>query len=529
MSLIYKTHNLNRNEANIIYSEALASKDANILRELCLNDLFFLLVVACRRADMQHDWIYARCREVENEPDGFLDLWSREHYKSSIITFGKTIQDILKDPETTAAVFSHTRPIAKGFLSQIKREFEDNSFIKDLFPDILYQHPEKESPRWSLDDGIIVKRVGNPKESTVEAWGLVDGQPTGKHYSLMIYDDIVTRESVTSPDMINKVTDAFGLSLNLESNTPERRSRKRYIGTRYHLNDTYKVMIDRGTAKPRIYPATHNGTFEGKTVLFTDEAFREKVRNMGIYLASSQLLQNPIADKAQGFKQEWLMYYTVLKNYDKWNFYILVDGASEKKKNSDYTVMAVIALGNDGNYYLVDGIRDRMNLTERTEALIRLHRRWKPLKVGYERYGKDSDIEHIKYVQEQEGYRFEIVELGGSMAKNDRIKRLVPLFQGNRFYIPYKLMFHKVDGGYCDFIKELEGEYLSFPVGEHDDVMDAISRVVDADLLAVFPKEEAYSDTKFNEKDYDVLSRGEVKAVSSYGISVSSLRDALRK
>jgi len=35
-----------------------------------------------------------------------------------------------------------------------------------------WQNPQKESPKWSEDDGLIVKRKGNPRESTREAWGL---------------------------------------------------------------------------------------------------------------------------------------------------------------------------------------------------------------------------------------------------------------------------------------------------------------------------------------------------------------------
>src|SRR5690606_6371510 len=130
--------------------------------------LFFLLTVACKRRDVNHPWVYDRCREVEAEPNGRLDLWAREHFKSTIITFGKSIQDILNDPNITIGIFSHTRPIAKAFLKQIKTELEQNTFLKKRFPEILYEDPQKESPRWSLDEGIRVKRTANPKEETVE-------------------------------------------------------------------------------------------------------------------------------------------------------------------------------------------------------------------------------------------------------------------------------------------------------------------------------------------------------------------------
>ena len=61
-------------------------------------DLFLLLVRLLRRPDLNKDWLFERCREVQANPNGYLDLWAREHGKSSIITFGLTIQDILNDP-----------------------------------------------------------------------------------------------------------------------------------------------------------------------------------------------------------------------------------------------------------------------------------------------------------------------------------------------------------------------------------------------------------------------------------------------
>jgi len=353
---------MTRAESNAVFKDIIERDNKAAQRKLCKEDLFFLITVAFKRKDADNDWLYSRCREVQANPDGFIDLWARDHYKSTLITFAKSIQDILSDPDCTIGIFSHTRPIAKAFLEQIKRELEGNEYLKALFPDVLYDKPQVESPKWSLDSGIIVKRKTNPKEATVEAWGLVDGQPTSRHFSHQIYDDVVTLESVSTPEQISKTTRAWELSQNLGSGE---RTKRRIIGTRYHIHDTYKDIIDRGSAIPRIHPATDNGKAppEGKGVFLSDELLQKKRRDQGPYTFSCQMLQNPIADKAMSFKAEWPKYFEKLGDTSKWNKYILCDPASSKKANSDYTVMQVIGLAPDQNYYLIDGIRDRLNLT----------------------------------------------------------------------------------------------------------------------------------------------------------------------
>lgn len=481
---------MTREESNEIYRQVMASENVHAQKKLCLNDLFFLLTYALNRKDADKDWLYDRCREVQADPDGYLDLWARDHYKSTIITFAKTIQDILINPEEVIGIFSHTRPIAKAFLEQIKREFEQNEYLKKLFPDILYENPQAQSPKWSLDAGIIVKRKSNPKEATVEAWGLVDGQPTSKHYSIQIYDDVVTRESVTTPEQIAKTTSALELSFNLGSGE---RTRKRFIGTRYHINDTYRTIMDRGSVIPRIKPATHNGKSppEGKPVFLSETLIATKRRDMGPYTFGTQMLQDPVADKAMSFKEEWLKYYEQLGDISKWNKYILVDPASSKKSTSDFTVMEVIGLAPDNNYYLIDAIRDRMNLTQRANKLFELHKIHMPKAVGYEKYGMQADIEHIKYVMEQKNYRFSITELGGSVPKEDRIKKMIPVFEQGRFYMPKRLPYVDYEGITRDYIHVfLSNEYLAFPVCVHDDMMDCRARILDQMLNAEFPKIE---------------------------------------
>ena len=458
-----------------------------VIRVLVCADLYYLLVRCCKRVDMLNEFAFARCREVEANPDGHLDLWAREHFKSSIITFGLTIQDILKDPETTFGIFSHTRPIAKAFLRQIMRELESNKTLHAAFPDVLWGEDVRQAPKWSEDDGIIVKRASNPNEATIEAWGLVDGQPTSKHFKKLLYDDVVVAGSVTSPEMIAKTMTEMERSYNLGT-TP---GVKRGAGTRWHFNDAYRTVIDRGTLIAREHPGRAGGTEEGESVFWSDEIHQQKRRDMGPYTYAAQILLNPKADAMQGFKREWLRHYSKLSHLDRMNNYILVDAANSKRKESDYTAIWVIGLAVDGNYYALDLVRDRLNLTERTDRLFTLHRKWKPKQVRYERYGLMADIEHIKARQESETYRFDVTEVAGVTSKDDRIKRMLPIFEAGRFYLPKSIHVTDWQKNVVDLVHSfIEEEYYPFPTCLHKDMLDALARIAEPDLKLVWPKEE---------------------------------------
>lgn len=465
--------------------------DNAALAEIGKGDRFFLLTHLLGRADMVHPWLYARCREVELDPDDRLDLWAREHGKSSVITFGGTVQDILQDPEVTCGIFSHSRPIAKQFLRQIKRELEANERLKALYPDILWGSPAKEAPKWSEDEGIIVKRKGNPKEATVEAWGLVDGQPVSKHFKRLVYDDVVTRESVTTPEMIKKTTEALELSYALGSEGGSRR----WAGTRYHFNDSYRTVMDRGTAKPRVHAATVDGSPDGEPVLMGRDRLAKKRRDMGPYTFGAQMLLNPTADETQGFREEWLKYHDGFRR-DGLNVYLVFDPASSKKKSSDYTAAWAVGIGPDGNYYILDMVRDRLNLTQRAQLVMAWHRRYRPMRehgVRYEQYGMQADIDHIRTVQKDQNYRFEITEVGGKTPKADRIKRLIPLFEQGKVYLPRSLYYTDCEGKTRDLIQEfVQQEYKPFPVPIHDDMLDALARICEPDLPLIWPEEMQY-------------------------------------
>ena len=203
---------------------------------------------------------------------------------------------------------------------------------------------------------------------------------------------------------------------------------------------------------------------------------------------SSMYQQEPRPESGGEFKKADMQYYDGALDPTKTNNYILCDPAGEKKKTSDYTTFWVIGLGTDDNYYVLDILRDRLSLTERADALFRLHRTYKPLQVRYEKYGMLSDIEHFKDRMAREHYRFKIDEVAGQTPKNDRIRRLVPLFERQRVWFPHSLTITDHRSVPVDLVRAFrEEEFAAFPVGVHDDMLDSLSRIAEPDMHLVWP------------------------------------------
>ena len=470
------------------------------LRWLAQNDLYYLIRFILHNKWMTHEWFFSRCAEVQAEPDNCLDFWSRTAGKSLIITFGKSIQDILVNPEITIGIFSHTRPIAKQFLRQIKTEFQINDELKELFPEILWKNPEKQAPKWSEDDGIIVQRSGNPKECTVEAYGLTDGQPTSKHYQLLVYDDVIEEKSVTGPDMIDKVTKAWELSLNLSAVDP---IRFRVAGTFYDSADTYHTMMERGFGKARIRPIV----VTGQSLLLSEAGLAQKKQSMSARTFALQILLDPSAAAREfGFKAEWIegnrCRYVTAPNLNTLNKYLLVDPAGTGPESESFTAMWVVGLNFDHRYFILDAIRDRLNLTERGDGVFSLMRKYQVenkgiLKVAYERHSMQADVEYLKERMDRENFRFELVPVGtNKLSKEQRIEMLMPLFEHEKMLLPKTIPYVNKKGMQVDLVKQfIDLEYLPFPYNsKYQDMLDALSRIVDPDLNVAWPR--AYGSTE---------------------------------
>lgn len=465
-----------------------------------LQDLYFGLryVLATKhwvRRDGTHgverQFVIDQARQVEAGTNLVVDLWAREHFKSSLKSYANHIRRLMCDPNLTICIMSYKYGAAAKFLRKIKFELETNHLLMRMFPGKLWLDPKREAPKWGERDGLVLPRDTNPTEASVEAHGLLDGMPVGSHFAIVSYDDVVTRENVTNADQIEKLNESFDLSLALGR---EDGSCFEGTGTNYSLDDTYQYMIEQHGWEARRVPCCPiSNEFPlgdiDNGVLYGPEYLASK-RQADSFVWACQWLVSPAAGQQNAFKLDNLRFYSrpadeMAKGTNK---YILVDPAGEKKKGSDFTVMWVVGLGADQNYYVLDGVYDRLDVWGRVGRLFDLVFRWRPFEVRYEKYSMQADVQVINREMEERKHYFNIVEVGGNVAKRDRIaSNLGPIVSKRRLILPTSMVRINARGEAVDLVAMFLDQFNRFPSSRYDDALDAMARIEQPDMPLCWP------------------------------------------
>lgn len=482
-----------------------------IIKYIAPKDFFFFCYFVLD-LPVNHPFLIARTYEVQECNNMTLDLWARTHWKSTLLTMALPIWEVINDPEERIAIFSHTRSMAKSHLRKIMRTIEKNSILNETWPDIFPKNPRSKGPegafKWSEEAGAYLHRKGSYGEATFEAWGL-DNLPTGKHFTIMVFDDIVDMKVTNTTTQIRKTIDSYRQADNLAETN---RKKKRVIGTRYNLKDPYLPLIEDKRYVKRIFPAEVDESgkkmFQGIPIFMTREQLDDKFQEQKEFTYSAQMLQDPTAKNEYSMNPKWIKYHgDKLPSY--MNKYLVVDPAGQIGKSHDYTFMGVIGTDAQGNYHLLDAVRDKLLLKEKWEKIRYLVQKWGLHEVGYERISMQSDIQGLKDKMEHSGLYFNFIELKSNVPKAKRVQNMGELFLQGRFYIPKSLPYKQVDGTYVDIVHEFYIEFVSFPFCIHDDIVDGMSRILDIELGVVFPDTDVYQRVNIAGYDPDPLDWNE--------------------
>lgn len=465
--------------------------ELSIYHSLCRTDLWFFVYFVMKNPLANHPFIVEACKEIENDGEDALDVWARDHLKTTIISIARPIQKVLNDPERRIGIFSATRPLAVKIQSVIKALFESPFLIRS-FPDILYTDPYKDAEKWSEapEGGLIVKRKGFYKEPTISSWGLIEGMPTGYHLTDIVMDDIVTMDTL-SPEITQKICDNFEMAMNLGS----RDCQVNIVGT-YYRHDDALVHITNLTdpaTNQKMFPirkkaATVDGTLLGKAVFLPEKTLAKKRAGKLIFFYCQQLL-DPTPRGQERLNREHLKTVTRSQLPERLYKFMIIDGAGDEGKRADGRPPDKWAMGVIGvepyrdelglsNIYILDLVISQMDLIQAQESAVEMYcRNGRILKLGVEKVGLSSTEIHICSALRKRGRHVSlehenlVILKPGGRSKAHRIESALswPLKNGKVGIL------NTIPVAYSDTLK-LEME--KFPRW-HDDGLDILSYVYD--------------------------------------------------
>lgn len=284
----------------------------------------------------------------------------------------------------------------------------------------------------------------------------------------------------------------------------ERSGKIRYfcrINNKIQWGDTPQELINQfgNDCDPKSFTFIAASIYDNAIGMSNDPAYISNLKALPEHEKKRLLNGNWNARPTGGeFNHKHIQYFNnMASNFtaSEMNIYILYDPANQKRKYSDSTAIVVVGLAPDNNYYILDMVRDKLNPTERIDKLFAVHKKWnakgsKPPIVVCEQYGMMTDAFYIQQKQQSLNYRFTVTQVGGQMKKEDRIRRLIPIWESNRIYLPQFMEYNTLSGERIDLTKYLiDKEMLIFPSeNKHDDLLDALSRIMDDEVYANFPK-----------------------------------------
>ena len=358
---------------------------------------------------------------------------------------------------------SHTAELAVGFGRKV-RNLVDSDVYKTIFPDVSLQADSKAAGRWATNRGGEYFAIG------------VGGAVTGKGADLLIIDDPHSEQeaalSETNPEIYDKTYEWY-------TSGPRQRLQPGgaiiVVMTRWSKKDLTGQILKAATQRsgeewevielPAILPSDNPiwPEFWSKEELY---ALR---RELPASKWMAQYQQQPTSDVSAIIKREWWNIWE--EDSPPYCDFIVQswDTAFTKNERSDYsacTTWGVFYHPDDtgteqANIILLDCFKRRMEFPELKQKTYEMYKEWDPDSLIVEAKASGSPL-----IYELRAMGIPVQEFT-PVRGNDKISRvngIADIFASGRVWAPNTY-----------WAEELIEEVASFPGGEHDDTVDAMT------------------------------------------------------
>jgi len=375
-------------------------------------------------------------------------------------------------------IVSESQKQSKNFIDRIKYNLNSSGLFKELYGDLS----ESTATRWREDEIVLANGTRVVARGAGQSLrGLIHNNTRP---NLIIIDDFESEKNAYTPEARAKnrawITEALVPSLSDEGKVI-------MIGT-VISEDCFLFNAKNSTVWNVLWYTIIND--EGKSIWEEKfplsriekikKEFEETGRLGGFY---QEYMNQPQSPEEAPFQPEYIKrhpYKLVVKDgfnylvrpeeegdlneYIPATLYQGIDPASSLGRRADYFVIATVAVDSNMNRYIIDIIRKKVNPAYQPQLIVDTYLKYLPARVTIETVGYQEALRaNVKRLSMENDVYIPGLEKGFKPrnAKNERLLSLVPpLARGKFFFRPEDIYPPQ--------------EFLSFPKGANDDVMDAI-------------------------------------------------------
>lgn len=479
----------------------MSSAEKQMVREAAEGDLltFVRLVAPHRVLGAVHEELFSWWGR-EDAKDNQLVLLPRDHQKSAMIAY-RVAWWITKHPDTTILYVSATANLAEKQLKAIK-DILVSDIYRFYWPEMVNEQEGKRE-KWSESEIAVdhpKRKAEGVRDATVKAAGIT-ANVTGLHCTVAVLDDVVVPDNAYTQIGRDQVRAFYSQLSSIESTG----AKEWAVGTRYHPADLYKDMMEMteiyfddedNEVELPVYEVFErvvekNGEFlwpkqrrpDGKVFGFDQkELARKKAKYLDVVQFYAQYYNNPNAIETQIIDRSRFQYFErdKLENISgAWylgnkslSVFASMDFAYSITSSADFSVIVVVGVDDDNNYYILDIDRFKTNkISVMYEHAERIYKKWRFRKMRCEVVAAQKLIvTQFKDYMRSQDIMFTIDEFypPKTMSKAERIASVLePRYQNNQIW-HYK-------GGNCQTLEE----ELVLTNSEHDDVKDALAACIE--------------------------------------------------
>ena len=361
------------------------------------------------------------------------------------------------DEDLFIVIISESQAQSINFLSRIKYHLGNSDRFKELFGDL----GPTTAKRWTNTDVVLANGTRIIAVGTGQrVRGFIEGDTRP---NLIIVDDFESELNAFTAEARVKnrrwMTEAVIPSLSDDGKIV-------MIGT-VISEDCFLYWVKESSAWNVLWYAITN---DDGTSLWPDRFPHSRIRQIeeeyksvgninGFYQEYMNIAQSP--DSAP-FKPEEEKIIPV-------EIYGGVDPASSLSMRADFFVVSMVAVDSENNKYIVDLFRERISPEKQPQKIIDMFKKYKPRRIKIETVGYQEALRTaVREIMRNEGLYIPGLESGVKprTKKSERLLSLVPMFAKGEFHWRPQ---------------DIEGqkEFMAYPKGKHDDIMDSIWTALD--------------------------------------------------